>query len=101
MHSNEAEAHERFNQTVLPHLDAAYNLARWLAKSDDDAEDIVQEACLRALRFIRGFDGADARAWLMRIVRNTFYDSHRKRRKRETGEAFESAARDLQCCVWP
>ena len=96
MHSNEAEAHERFNQTILPHLDAAYNLARWLTKSDDDAEDIVQESCLRALKFMRGFNGADPRAWLLQIVRNAFYDSHRRRRNQETGETFETAARDLK-----
>jgi RNA polymerase sigma-70 factor (ECF subfamily) len=96
MRSNEAEAHERFNQAVLPHLDAAYNLARWLAKNEDDADDIVQESCLRALKFLRGFTGVDARAWLLRIVRNTFYDAYRKRRNQETGDEFEAAARDLQ-----
>ncbi len=96
MQLNEAEARERFNQSVMPHLDAAYNLARWLAKNEHDAEDIVQEACLRAMRFIRGFDGGDARSWLLRIVRNTFYDANSKRRKRESPEHFETAARDLQ-----
>lgn len=96
MSSNEVEARERFNQTVMPHLDAAYNLARWLAKNDHDAEDIVQESCLRALKFIGGFDGFDARAWLLRIVRNTFYDGQRKRRNRESPEHFEATARDLQ-----
>jgi RNA polymerase sigma factor (sigma-70 family) len=62
-----------FEQAVLPHLDAAYNLARWLTRNEQNAEDVVQEACLRALRFFPGFRGSDARAWLMKIVRNTFY----------------------------
>jgi RNA polymerase sigma-70 factor, ECF subfamily len=63
----------RFEQAVLPHLDAAYNLARWLTRSDQDAEDVVQTACLRALQFFDGFHGGNARAWLLAIVRNTFY----------------------------
>src|SRR2546427_1757200 len=62
-----------FEQAVLPHLDAAYNLARWLTRNDQDAEDVVQEAYLRALRFFAGFRGGNARAWLMKIVRNTCY----------------------------
>jgi RNA polymerase sigma-70 factor, ECF subfamily len=62
-----------FEQAVLPHLDAAYNLARWLTRNKQDAEDVVQEAFLRAFRFFPGFRGGDARAWLMKIVRNTCY----------------------------
>jgi len=62
-----------FEQAVLPHLDAAYNLARWLTRNGQDAEDIVQEAYLRAFRFFPGFRGGDARPWLLRIVRNTCY----------------------------
>jgi RNA polymerase sigma-70 factor (ECF subfamily) len=62
-----------FEQTVLPHLDAAYNLARWLTRNEQDAQDAVQEAYLRALRFFPGYRGGDARAWLMKIVRNTCY----------------------------
>src|ERR1700719_787926 len=62
-----------FEQAVLPHLDAAYTLARWLTRSERDAEDVVQESYLRAFRFFTGFRGGDARAWLMRIVRNTCY----------------------------
>lgn len=60
-----------FEDVILPHLDAAYRVARWLTRSGDDAEDVVQEACLRALRYFRTFDGANARAWFLRIVRNT------------------------------
>src|SRR6202047_2903458 len=63
----------RFEQLVLPHLDAAFNLARWLMRGRADAEDVAQEAMLRALRFFRGFHGGDARAWLLQIVRNTCY----------------------------
>jgi RNA polymerase sigma-70 factor, ECF subfamily len=62
-----------FEQAVLPHLNAAYNLARWLMRNEQDAQDVVQEAYLRACRFFPGFRGGDARAWLMKIVRNTCY----------------------------
>jgi len=62
-----------FEETVLPHLDAAYNLARWLTRDEQDAEDVVQEAFLRALRHFRTFKGGDAKPWLLAIVRNTFY----------------------------
>jgi RNA polymerase sigma factor (sigma-70 family) len=62
-----------FEKAVLPHLDAAYNLARWLTHNDADAEDVVQEAYLRAFKFFGGFYGEDGRAWLLGIVRNTSY----------------------------
>ncbi len=62
-----------FEQAVLPHLDAAYNLARWLTRNEQDAQDVVQESCLRAFRFFAGFRGGSARAWLMQIVRTTCY----------------------------
>ena len=62
-----------FEEEVLPHLDAAYNLARWLTRNDQDAEDVVQEAYLRAFRFFAGFRGGNRRSWLLRIVRNTCY----------------------------
>jgi len=64
---------EQFDQLVLPHLRAAFNLARWLLRSREDAEDVTQEAFLRAFRFFSGFRGSDARAWLLQIVRNTCY----------------------------
>jgi RNA polymerase sigma factor (sigma-70 family) len=63
----------RFEQLVMPHLDAAYNLARWLTRNDADAQDVVQEACLRAYKYLNGFEGQSPRAWLLKIVRNTFY----------------------------
>jgi RNA polymerase sigma-70 factor (ECF subfamily) len=62
-----------FEETVLPHLDAAYNLARWLTRNEQDAQDIVQEAYLRAFRFFPAFRGGDAHSWIMKIVRNTCY----------------------------
>jgi RNA polymerase sigma factor (sigma-70 family) len=66
---------EQFNRMVLPHLDAAYNLARWLCGRDDRSEDIAQEALLRAFRYRDGLHGDDARSWLLKIVRNTFITS--------------------------
>ena len=63
--------HDRFERLVLPHLDAAYNLARWLARNDHDAQDVVQEACLRAMRYFDSFRGDQVRPWLLQIVRNT------------------------------
>lgn len=62
----------RFELLALPHLDAAYNLARWLAGNGADAEDVVQEAYLRAFRYFDSFRGADMRVWLLAIVRSTF-----------------------------
>jgi len=69
----EDEQLKGFEQAVLPHLDAAYNLARWLLRNDQDAQDVAQEAYLRAFRFFPGFRGGHARGWLLKIVRNTCY----------------------------
>jgi RNA polymerase sigma-70 factor (ECF subfamily) len=69
-----------FEETILPHLDAAYNLARWLTRDAADAEDVVQEAYLRAFRYFDGFHGTDARAWTLKIVRNTCYSWLQKNR---------------------
>lgn len=74
---------ERFEAVVLPHLDAAYTLARYLTRSDHDAQDVVQDASLRALRHFQTFRGAgsdEGRAWLLAIVRNTAYSWQRGRR---------------------
>jgi RNA polymerase sigma factor (sigma-70 family) len=62
-----------FESTILPHLDAAYNFARWLTRNNDDAADIVQEACLRAIKYFSGYRGGDSRAWFFTIIRNIFY----------------------------
>jgi RNA polymerase sigma-70 factor (ECF subfamily) len=80
---DEREQARLFEERVMPHLDAAYNLARWLAGNDHDAQDVTQEASLRAFRFLGSFRGENARAWLMTIVRNTFYTWLRKNRPPE------------------
>ena len=69
----------RFERLVLPHLDAAFNLARWLLRDRTESEDAAQESMLRAFRFFRGYHGGDARAWLLQIVRNTCYTRLQKR----------------------
>ena len=63
--------HARFESLAMPHLNAAYNLARWLTHNDHDAEDVVHESVIRAMRYIGSFRGESARAWLLQIVRNT------------------------------
>ena len=80
-----------FEQVVLPHLDAAYNLARWLVRNSHDADDIVQEAYLRAFRFFGGFHGGNARAWLLKIVRNTSYTFLETNRPVDLGVALLQA----------
>src|ERR1700688_2246484 len=79
----------RFDQLVLPHLDAAFNLARWLLRGRADAEDVAQDALLRAFRFFRGFHGGDARAWVLQIVRNTCYTWLEKNRPLELTTEFD------------
>lgn len=74
------EQHAQFQRLVVPHLDAAFNLARWLAGNDHDAEDIAQEACIRAFRFVDNCRSTDGRAWLLTIVRNTAYSWLKKNR---------------------
>jgi RNA polymerase sigma-70 factor, ECF subfamily len=78
-----------FEEVVLPHLDAAYNLARWLVRKPQDAEDIVQEAYLRAFKFFGGYQGGDARSWVLKIVRNTSYSFLEKNRPAELAEEFD------------
>jgi RNA polymerase sigma-70 factor (ECF subfamily) len=70
---HDADELARFELAILPHLDAAYNLARWLTRRDQDAEDVVQEASLRAFQFFDSFHGTNGRAWFLAIVRNTCY----------------------------
>lgn len=72
---------------ALPHLDAAYNLARWLAGNDHDAADVVQEAYLRAFKYFHSFTGGNARAWLLSIVRNAAYDWRSRNREIPVGDA--------------
>jgi RNA polymerase sigma-70 factor, ECF subfamily len=82
--SETAPIADNFEDVVLPHLDAAYRLARWLIANEHDAEDVVQEACLRALRYFRTFSGGNSRAWFLRIVRNTCYGWHSQTRHMAT-----------------
>ena len=86
---SETARRERFEQTVLPHLDAAYNLARWLTRNDYDAQDVTQEACLRAFRFFDGYKGGNMRAWLLTIVRNTCYTWLHQNRAPGSAEVFD------------
>ena len=78
-----------FEREVLPHLDAAYNLARWLMRNEQDAQDVAQEAYLRAFRFFSGFRGGDARAWLLKIVRNTCYTKLNANRPMQDAAEFD------------
>jgi RNA polymerase sigma factor (sigma-70 family) len=90
--SRERSSREQFNRTVLPHLDAAYNLARWLCRQDERAEDIAQEALLRAFRYRDGLNGEDARSWLLKIVRNTFLSSLKEHKQQASHEEYEELA---------
>jgi RNA polymerase sigma factor (sigma-70 family) len=78
-----------FERDVLPHLDSAYNLARWLTRNDHDAEDVVQEACLRALKYFGSFHGVNCRTWLLTIVRNTCYTWMRRNRASACLSSFD------------
>ncbi len=84
----------RFEQIILPHLAAAYNLARWLTRNDQDAEDLVQEAYLRAFKFFDSFQGDDGRKWLLTIVRNTFYSRLSQQRRLTTDTAYDEELHD-------
>ncbi|HEX7652253.1 MAG TPA: sigma-70 family RNA polymerase sigma factor [Verrucomicrobiae bacterium] len=88
-----------FEQLVLPHLDAAYNLARWLAGNDHDAADIAQEAYVRAYRFIDSHRGGDARAWLLAIVRNTAFSWLKKNRPAAVITISDEELRELEAPV--
>ncbi len=82
-----ADHSQRFEQILLPHLGAGYNLARWLTRNDHDAEDVVQEAYLRAFRAFDRYRGGDPRAWLLTIVRNTCYTWLRRNQEAATEAA--------------
>jgi len=79
----------RFETLVIPHLDAAYNLARWLLRRSPDAEDVAQEAMLRSYRFFSGFHGGDVKSWLLQIVRNTCYTWLEKNRHLSGATEFD------------
>jgi RNA polymerase sigma factor (sigma-70 family) len=78
-----------FEEVVLPHLDAAFNYARWLTRNDADAQDVVQDASVRALRFFSSLRGDDARAWLLTIVRNTWYSRFSRHVRFEQPAVFD------------
>lgn len=80
-----------FDECILPHLDAAYNLARWLVRNPQDAQDVVQESFLRAFRFFPGYSGGDPKAWLLAIVRNTCFSYSRSSNRLAT-ETFDEAS---------
>ncbi len=83
-----------FEHNIMPHLPAAYNLARWLTHNDQDAEDLVQEAYLRAFKFFDGFQGQNSRTWLLKIVRNTFYSRLPQKKLHELTTAFDEELHD-------
>ena len=78
-----------FEETMLPHLDAAHNLARWLLRNEQDAQDVVQEAYLRAFKSFDGFYGSNGRAWLLTIVRNTSYTFLKKNKAVDVTTPFD------------
>jgi RNA polymerase sigma-70 factor, ECF subfamily len=90
--------HTRFEVLVMPHLDASYNLARWLTRDVNDAQDVVQDACVRALKYVGSLRDGDARAWFLTIVRHAFYDWCKRNRPAEIvkddGTAIEMAVAD-------
>jgi RNA polymerase sigma-70 factor, ECF subfamily len=89
-----------FDAVVLPHLDAGYRLARWLVRNDEDAEDVVQDAVLRALRYFRTFAGGNGRAWFLRIVRNTYYARFVAGRQRQA-DPFDEERHVADCPAPP
>src|ERR1700722_7256034 len=92
-HQEQDAAEERelasFEETMLPHMDAAYNLAKWLLGNEQDAKDVVQEAYLRAFKSFSGFHGSNGRAWLLTIVRNTSYTLFKKNRAVDFTTTFD------------
>src|SRR5580693_8498254 len=92
-HQQQETAQERelpsFETLMLPHLDAAYNLARWLLRNEDDARDVVQEAYLRAFKSFGGFHGSNGRPWLLTIVRNTAYSLIKKNQSAHVTTTFD------------
>ena len=91
---------QTFEEVVLPHLDAAFNYARWLTKSDADAEDVVQDAYVRALRFFSSLRNDDARSWLLTIVRNTWYGRFAHARGIHQSTEYDDVTHDRPTMVW-
>jgi RNA polymerase sigma-70 factor, ECF subfamily len=80
-----------FEEVILPHLNAAYNLARWLTRNEHDAQDVVQEAYLRAFRFFDSYRGGDGKSWLLEVVRNTCFTFHRREKRNVTSIEFDES----------
>nr|WP_213306798.1 RNA polymerase sigma factor [Paraburkholderia sacchari] len=97
---DDAARSSRFQQMALPHLDAAYNLARWLSGNPNDADDIVQEAFMRAFRFFDTFRGDTARPWLLAIVRRTWYTEWRRRKSSHEVAGFDDNLDDATIDEW-
>ncbi|MFM0054481.1 RNA polymerase sigma factor [Paraburkholderia phytofirmans] len=97
---SEAARSRRFQQMALPHLDAAYNLARWLCGNASDADDVVQEAFMRAFRFFDTFRGDSARPWLLAIVRRTWYTEWRRRSSSHETVEFDDTMDDASFDGW-
>lgn len=91
---NEQDKRARYERLVLPHLDAAYSLALWLVRDDAQAEEAVQESCLRAFRFFDSLRGEEARPWLLGIVRNTCYTLLQRNRQGGTAQSFDEEGCD-------
>jgi RNA polymerase sigma-70 factor (ECF subfamily) len=89
----------RFEEMIMPHLDAAYNLARWLTRNEHDAQDVVQDAFLRAFKFFEGFHGTNSRSWLLSIVRNASYNWLQKNRKNELTTVFDEELHGAEAVV--
>jgi RNA polymerase sigma-70 factor (ECF subfamily) len=91
---DEQDQPARFEELIMPHLDAAHNLARWLTGNEHDAEDVVQDAFLRAFKFFGGFRGGNSRSWVLSIVRNTCYTWLQKNRKQTL--VFDEEIHDVE-----
>src|SRR6266436_54149 len=81
-----------FEEIILPHMDAAYNLARWLTRNEHDSQDVVQEAYLRAFRFFDSYKGGDGKSWLLEIVRNTSFTWLRREKRNQPLVPFDETA---------
>ena len=100
--ADSGEKIRRFEAVVLPHLDSAYNLARWMTRNTSDAEDVAQEAMMRAFRFFDTFRGEDARVWLLTIVRNTYLTWVRRQMPQQNSAEFDERLHtDIESALTP
>ena len=92
--SGTGKGNGRFETLVMPHIDAAYNLAHWLTRDRRAAEDVVQDSCVRALKYIDTFRGGNARAWLLTIVRNSYYSGLKNKRPEGVQVQYDESRMD-------